>query len=102
MLNEFCQCVDWKLIYGLNMLTRSGSAWNSTNAETLLNFTENRYQVHWELGNGMYHRREIGTRKCSLFNKIYCPQIFYISIVTIIFIQLSAANVKALFCFQFY
>ena len=52
-LNEFSECVGWNLIYGLNMLKRNGSKWDSRNAEELLDFTRNhRYHVNWELGNG--------------------------------------------------
>jgi len=51
-LNEFCQCVGWKLVFGLNLEKRDGLVWNSTNAEQLLNYTENKYKVNWELGNG--------------------------------------------------
>ncbi|CAK8676761.1 unnamed protein product [Clavelina lepadiformis] len=50
-LNEFCQCVGWKLVFGLNLLKRDGEVWNSTNAEQLLQYTEYKYNVNWELGN---------------------------------------------------
>nr|CAB3254092.1 heparanase-like [Phallusia mammillata] len=50
-LNEFCECVGWKLIYGLSIQYREGQNWNSSNAQKLLDYTENRYHVNWELGN---------------------------------------------------
>ncbi|CAK8676760.1 unnamed protein product [Clavelina lepadiformis] len=51
-LNEFCKCVGWKLIFGLNLLQRKGLAWDPSNAEKLLKYTEKRrYKVDWELGN---------------------------------------------------
>merc|ERR1712136_337224 len=51
MGNEFCICADWKLVFALNLQTRNGTEWNFENAQRLINITENRYAVSWELGN---------------------------------------------------
>jgi len=59
-LNDFCECVGWKLIFDLSVQTRDGQAWNSNNARQLLAYTENKYKVDWELGNGEQ------TVKCNL------------------------------------
>lgn len=50
-LNEFCKCVGWNLVFALNLQTRNGTEWNSENAQKLIDFTENKYQISWELGN---------------------------------------------------
>ncbi|XP_051794477.1 heparanase [Acanthochromis polyacanthus] len=53
LLNSFSSCCGFDLIFGLNALLRtSENVWNSSNAETLIEYCRSRrYQMNWELGN---------------------------------------------------
>ncbi|KAG9265511.1 heparanase [Astyanax mexicanus] len=53
LLYAFTNCSGLDLIFGLNELFRtSDNAWNSQNAELLINYCESRqYIMSWELGN---------------------------------------------------
>lgn len=55
LLYSFANCSGLELIFGLNALLRTPeNAWDSQNAELLLNYCERRqYRLSWELGNGM-------------------------------------------------
>lgn len=56
LLYSFANCSGLELIFGLNALLRTtANAWDSQNAELLLNYCERRqYSMSWELGNGAY------------------------------------------------
>lgn len=54
-LYDFAKLVGWKLIFGVNALTRTSEGkWNSLNAETLLDYikSSNKNDLDFELGNG--------------------------------------------------
>ncbi|KAF5903707.1 helicase POLQ-like, partial [Clarias magur] len=53
LLYSFANCSGLELIFGLNALLRTPeNAWDSQNAELLLNYCERRqYRMSWELGN---------------------------------------------------
>ncbi|KAM9450930.1 heparanase [Clarias gariepinus] len=53
LLYSFANCSGLELIFGLNALLRTPeNAWDSQNAELLLNYCEKRqYRLSWELGN---------------------------------------------------
>ncbi|XP_053335197.1 heparanase [Clarias gariepinus] len=53
LLYSFANCSGLELIFGLNALLRTPeNAWDSQNAELLLNYCERRqYRLSWELGN---------------------------------------------------
>lgn len=55
LLYSFANCSGLELIFGLNALLRTPeNAWDSQNAELLLNYCERRqYRMSWELGNGV-------------------------------------------------
>jgi len=51
-LNSFCKAAGWRLLFGLNLLLRNGSDWDSSNAEQVIKFSEHRkYSLDWQLGN---------------------------------------------------
>ncbi|KAF7648006.1 hypothetical protein LDENG_00163450, partial [Lucifuga dentata] len=53
LLYSFANCSGMDLIFGLNALLRTaGNIWNSSNAESLMQYCESkRYRMSWELGN---------------------------------------------------
>ena len=55
-INNFASDVGWDLLFDLNMLLRNGAEWDSTNAETLFQYTNKKgYRVAgWEMGSGKY------------------------------------------------
>ncbi|KAJ9597244.1 hypothetical protein L9F63_011918 [Diploptera punctata] len=51
-LNEFAQNAQLHLLFDLNVLLRTDSQWNDSNARVLLNFSDKRdYIINWQLGN---------------------------------------------------
>ena len=57
-INTFASDVGWDLLFDLNMLLRNGTAWDTSNAETLLKYNnEKGYRIAgWELGNGEFRK----------------------------------------------
>ena len=55
-INRFAADVGWDIVFDLSMLFRNGTAWDSTNAQALMNYTKKKgYQIAgWELGNGRF------------------------------------------------
>ena len=53
-INNFASNVGWDVLFDFNMLLRNGTAWDTTNAQTLLEYNSVRgYRIAgWELGNG--------------------------------------------------
>ncbi|CAH1277038.1 HPSE [Branchiostoma lanceolatum] len=62
-LNSFTRCVGYDFIFGLNVLLRNGSLWDSSNAQLLLNYTAARgFKVNWELGNEPNRLQKLSNR----------------------------------------
>jgi hypothetical protein len=54
LLYGFSKNAGWRLIFDLNQLLRSGSNWNSSNAQDFINYASSRgYDLDFELGNGI-------------------------------------------------
>ncbi|XP_078066045.1 heparanase isoform X2 [Mustelus asterias] len=52
ILHSFANCSGFHLIFGLNALLRKNHAWDSANAQKLLQYCASRqYNMSWELGN---------------------------------------------------
>ncbi|XP_078391527.1 heparanase [Cetorhinus maximus] len=52
ILHGFANCAGLHLIFGLNALLRKNHAWDSSNAQKLLQYCASRdYNMSWELGN---------------------------------------------------
>jgi len=51
-LNSFCKAANWRLLFGLNLLLRNGTNWDSSNAQQVIKYSEHRkYSLDWQLGN---------------------------------------------------
>jgi nicotinamide riboside kinase len=54
-LNGFAQATGLDLLFDLNVLLRNGTQWDSSNARLLLEYSNrHRFNISWQLGNGMY------------------------------------------------
>ncbi|KAM3968905.1 LOW QUALITY PROTEIN: heparanase-like protein [Aphomia sociella] len=57
-INEFCEAVNFKLLFTFNALIREDHRWNDVNAKELLQYSKNKhYNIDWQLGNepNSYH-----------------------------------------------